>query len=134
MVLFGWDQMYLKRFIFFPQDSKTLAWFQKWKKKKKSATMFNPKALTREMLSFEKAEFKTGENENHSLPDHSLLPPSHIANTIFPLSEDPFSSKSCCSNSLTGEKNSKTVKEMLYKSSFKSCPGRNVIYLSILSV
>lgn len=97
--------MYLKQFIFFPQDWKTLAWFQKWKeKKKKSATMFNPKAFMREMLSLEKVEFKTGENEKHSLPDHSLLPPSRIANTIFPLSEDPFSSKSFCSNSLTGKK------------------------------
>lgn len=54
--------------------------------------MFSAKAFMREMLSFEKTKFKTGENAKHSLLDHSLLPPSHIANTIFPLSEDLFSS------------------------------------------
>ena len=134
MVFLGGIKCILSSLYFFPKTGKPWPGSKNEKKKKKSATMFNPKAFMREMLSFEKAEFKTGENENHSLSDHSLLPPSHIASTIFPLSEDPFSSKSCCSNSLTGEKNSKTVKEMLCKSSFKSCPGRNVIYLSILSV
>lgn len=96
--------MYLKQFIFSPKTGKPWPGSKNGRKKKKSATMFNPKAFMREMLSLEKVEFKTGENEKHSLPDHSLLPPSCIANTIFPLSEDPFSSKSFCSNSLTGKK------------------------------
>jgi hypothetical protein len=94
--------------------------------------MFNAKAFTKEMQSFEKAEFKTEENEKHSLLDHSFLPSPHVENIVFPLSEDPFSSQSCCKCSLTG--GGKMVKELLCKSSFKSCPGRNVIYLSILSV
>lgn len=68
-------------------DSRTM------KKKKKSAPMSNAKAFMREMQLFEKAEFKTEENKKHRALAQSLLSPSHIASTVFPLSEDPFSSK-----------------------------------------
>lgn len=64
-----------------------------WEKKKKSAPMSNAKAFMREMQLFEKAEFKTEENKKHRALAQSLLSPSHIASTVFPLSEDPFSSK-----------------------------------------
>lgn len=95
MILFEWDQNAFQAvyIIFFPRLENLGPIPELWKK---SASMFNAKAFMREMQSFEKAEFKTGENEKHSLSGHSLLLPSHIANTIFPLSEDSFLSKSGC--------------------------------------
>ena len=91
----GGIKMNFKQFIlYFSKIGKPWPYSKKYEKK--SATMFNAKAFMREMLLFEKAEFKTEENEKHSLLDHSLLPPSHIADTVFPLSEDPFPSQSCC--------------------------------------